>query len=171
MRILVLYDDVDARSITWPDSQYCSIMGNLNWFISQKLMKKLFFPPKVRILYWSFWERKKEYFTLAAQVTCVTEKECTGLSCNVRVWRKSEICEIDVKVRCSTTWMDECLEKFRLRLSVPLYGSHLRKWRTKSRDWEQNTQINERMLHYICDPIQQKIHLVYFWKNWDFCII
>ena len=24
--------------------------------------------------------------------------------------------------------------------SVPLYGSHLRKWRTKSRDWEQNMQ-------------------------------
>ena len=27
-----------------------------------------------------------------------------------------------------------------LRLSVPLYGSHLRKWRTESRDWEQNKQ-------------------------------
>ena len=28
----------------------------------------------------------------------------------------------------------------RLRLSVPLYGRHLRKWRTESRDWEQNKQ-------------------------------
>ena len=23
----------------------------------------------------------------------------------------------------------------------------------------------------ICDPIQQKLHLVYFWENWDFCIL
>ena len=29
---------------------------------------------------------------------------------------------------------------YRLRLSVPLYGRHLRKWRTESRDWEQNKQ-------------------------------
>ena len=30
----------------------------------------------------------------------------------------------------------------RLRLAVPLYGCHLRKWRTESRDWEQNKQKN-----------------------------
>ena len=27
------------------------------------------------------------------------------------------------------------------------------------------------ILFYICDPIiQQKVHLVYFWEHWDFCI-
>ena len=28
-----------------------------------------------------------------------------------------------------------------------------------------------RKLSHIGDPIQQKVHDVYFWENWDICII
>ena len=33
--------------------------------------------------------------------------------------------------------------------------------------------VNERIQEEIeiCDPIQLKVHLVYFWENWDFCNI
>ena len=34
----------------------------------------------------------------------------------------------------------------RLKLSVPLYSNHLKKWRTESRDWEQNTPKSERLV-------------------------
>ena len=32
-------------------------------------------------------------------------------------------------------------------------------------------RIRPWVCSWICDPIQQKVHDVYFWENWDLCII
>ena len=54
----------------------------------------------------------------------------------------------------------------RLRLAVPLYGRHLRKWRTELRDWEQNKQTKwaevSWSMHICVQSAQQRFWLVRF---------